>query len=117
MPTLANTYCFAAMFGLFRSDTQGVLRAAKPTVEFSRQHALSLYLAIGKALCGWANARLGDHETGLEELRHALRDLADQGNKLWLPLYQGLLAQIESDGHEVEQATATIDDALALAAE
>ena len=115
VPTLANTYCFAAMFDLFRSDTQGVLRAAKPTVEFSRQHALSLYLAIGKALCGWANARLGDHETGLEELRHALRDLADQGNKLWLPLYQGLLAQIESDGHEVEQATATIGDAVALA--
>jgi class 3 adenylate cyclase/predicted ATPase len=114
-PTLANTYGFAAMLYLFRGDAEAVLRAAKRTVELSEEHALSLYLAFGNALLGWAHARLGDPETGATELGQAVRDLAEQGNKLWLPLYQGLLAQIESDGQDRERALATIEEALALA--
>jgi predicted ATPase len=38
-----------------------------------------------------------------------------QGNKLWVPFFQGLLAEIEAEGQDVEGALARIDDALALA--
>ena len=48
------------------------------------------------------------------ELRLAVSDLADQGDKLWLPLYQGLLAQVE-DGQDVERAAATIGEVVAHA--
>jgi predicted ATPase len=115
VPTLANAHYFAAMLDLFRGDAEAVLRAAKPAVELSRKHTLSLYLTVGNALLGWAHARLGDRETGVAELRQALADLAEQGNKLWLPLYRGLLAQIESDAEDPERALATIDEALVLA--
>ena len=40
----------------------------------------------------------------------------EQGNKIWLPLYQGRLAEIEADGEGIEEALARIDGALALAA-
>jgi predicted ATPase len=115
VPTLVNTYYFAGMLDLFRGDPQAVLRVANPTVEISREHALPLYTAIGVACRGWARARLGEHEDGQAELRQAVRDLADQGNRIWLPLYQGLLAQIESDAQDVESAAGTIDEALAVA--
>jgi len=114
VPTLANTYYFAAMFDLFRGDAEVALRAAQATVELSREHALSLYLTVGNACVGWAHAHLGDRETGAAELRQALADLAERGNRLWLPLYQGLLAQIESDAGDVARASVTIDEALAL---
>ncbi len=115
VPTLTNTYYFVAMFEMFHGDAEAVLRAAQATVELSREHALSLYLAVGNACVGWAQARLGDRETGAAELRQALADLAERGNKLWLPLYQSLLAQIESDGPDAERASAEIDEAVATA--
>jgi tetratricopeptide (TPR) repeat protein len=40
----------------------------------------------------------------------------DQGNKLWVPFFQGLLAEIEAQG-DAEGALARIDEALALAGE
>jgi predicted ATPase len=114
VPTLANTYYFASMLDLFRGDAEAVLRLARPVVEISREHALPLYAAIGSACHGWARAQLGDRIGGAAELRQAVSGLADQGNKVWLPLYQGLLAQVENATEDVERAAATISEALAL---
>src|SRR5215831_12035137 len=50
------------------------------------------------------------------ELRQALATYTDQGNKLFVPFYQGLLAEIEAQC-DAAGALAGIDDALALAGE
>jgi predicted ATPase len=115
VPTLINTYYFAAMLEMFRGDAEAVLRAATPLVELSRQHALPLYLVGGTAYLGWAHGRLGDRGTGTAELLQAVTDFAGQGNKLWLPLFQGLLAQIEIGGQDPESALNRIDEALRTA--
>jgi predicted ATPase len=49
------------------------------------------------------------------ELREALTTYSGQGNKASVPLYQGLLAELEAEGGETGEALARIDDALALA--
>ena len=113
VPTLANTYSFAALLELVRGNAEAAGRAAEACVELSREHELSLYLAVGRACAGWAHARLGKHTRGAAELREALADLGKQGNKLWLPLYQGLLADI--DAEDAEKALSEIDEALAMA--
>ena len=65
----------------------------------------------------WARAKLGDRDAGSAEFRQALAEYASQGNKLLLPFYQGLLAEIEAEGGDAEAALAGIDEALALAGE
>ena len=65
----------------------------------------------------WARAKLGDRDAGSTEFRQALAEYASQGNKLFLPFYQGLLAEIEAEGGDAEAALAGIDGALALAGE
>ena len=50
------------------------------------------------------------------ELRQALAAYTDQGNKLFVPFFQGLLAEIEAQG-DAEGALTRIDEALALAGE
>src|SRR5215471_1345735 len=50
------------------------------------------------------------------ELRRALAAYRDQGNKLRLPFFQGLLAEIDAQG-DAEGALSRIDEALALAGE
>src|SRR5262249_14717447 len=41
----------------------------------------------------------------------------DQGNKVFMPLYQGLMAEIEAKERSAEHALTTIESALLLAAE
>jgi predicted ATPase len=65
----------------------------------------------------WARARLGDCQTGITGLREALAAYLGQGNKLWAPLFQGLLAELDAEGEGAEGALRGIDDALALANE
>ena len=72
---------------------------------------------LGALQSAWARAKLGDQDAGAAELQQALADYASQGNKLFLPLYQGLLAEIETETRGAEAALAGIEEALALAGE
>ena len=103
-----------AIFEIFRGDAAAAQRSTETLVELSRAHGLSLYLTYGAVFLGWARARLGDRETGVTELRAALAAYTDQGNKLYVPFYQGLLAEIEMEGEGADVALSRIDEALAL---
>jgi predicted ATPase len=67
---------------------------------------------------GWARARCGDgsdNDIGVAELRKAIAASIAQGNKYWVPFHQGLLAEIEAERQDIEQALTRIDEALGLA--
>jgi predicted ATPase len=63
----------------------------------------------------WARARLGDRETGSEELREGIAVTTASGTKYWVPFFQGLLAEVEAERQDAEQALTRIDEALGLA--
>jgi len=78
---------------------------------------MALYLAVGEVLSHWARAQLGDRESGTTGLREALAAYLGQGNKFCTPLFKGLLAQLEAEGRDVDDALQRIDEASALASE
>jgi predicted ATPase len=116
-PTLAYTYSSQALLEILRDDPEAALRAAETCVAISRKHGLMLYLALGALPSAWARATLADRDASLTELRQALADYTSGANKLFLPFYRGLLAEIEAEGHGAEAALGGIDEALALAGE
>ena len=116
-PTLANAYHIEAMLEILRDDAEAVRRAAQAVVGIGREHGLAYYLSRGALDSAWANAKLGERDSGSAQLRQALAEYVSPGNKLSLPLYRGLLAEIESEGEDAEAALAEIDEALALASE
>jgi predicted ATPase len=66
----------------------------------------------------WARARRSDNsdnEIDVAELRKAIAALTARGNKYWVPFFQGLLAEIEAERQDVEQALTRIDEAPGLA--
>jgi hypothetical protein len=77
---------------------------------------MTLFAAWGALQSAWASARLDGRETGATELRRALVSFTDQGNKLSVPFFRGLLAEIEAQD-DAEGALTRIDEALALAGE
>jgi predicted ATPase len=114
--TQADINCFTAIFEIVRGDVDAARRPAETVVELSREHGLTQFALWGALLNAWARARLGDRETGLAELRQALEASIGQGIKMNLPLYQGLLAELEAE-QGAEVALARTDAALALARE
>jgi predicted ATPase len=116
-PTLVNAHYVTAVLEILRDDADAARRAAEANVALSREHGLALFLALGTLTSAWAHAKLGDRDSGSAELRQALAEYASPGNKLTLPFYRGLLAEIDSEGEDAEAALAEIDEALALAGE
>jgi class 3 adenylate cyclase/predicted ATPase len=113
-PTLAIVYQFKTYYEILRGDAAAAQHCAKALVEHSEEHGIALFLAMGAVFSAWAGARLGDLEA-MAELRRSVEAFTDQGNRLWVPIYQGLLAEIEAEAGAAEAALIRIDEALALA--
>ena len=117
MPTLVNTYYFKAVFEMLSGDAEAARSTAESLVGLSREHGLALYMTLGQLSLTCARVRLGDRETRITELRQALAAYTNQGNNLWVPFFQGQLAEIEAKVEGSNIALTRIHQALALAGE
>jgi predicted ATPase len=116
VPTLVLTYVYKAHFEIVRGNAGAARRDAETVVELSQESALTQFTALGALQSAWASALLDGPEAGATGLRQALTAYTDQGNKLYVPFYQGLLAEIEAQGDAADALT-RIEQALALADE
>ena len=65
----------------------------------------------------WAHAQLGDRKVGIAELRRAIAASSEKNERISMPRFQALLAELEAEEEDFEGALARIDEALALARE
>ena len=89
VPTLVHTYWFKAHFEIVRGDAGAARRDAEIVVKLSQENALTFYAVQGAVQSAWASARLDGRETAATQLRQALAAYTDQGNKLFVPFFQG----------------------------
>jgi predicted ATPase len=116
-PTIAVIHHLKGVFEILHGDIEAALRASEALIAVGRTHNMAMYLARGLLFASWARARLTGRETGVTELREAVTAYCDQGNRLYVPFYQGLLAEIEAEGQGKEEGgLIRIDEAVALAA-
>jgi predicted ATPase len=116
-PTRANVYDMISRYHMLRGDPETAMRTAKIPLDLGREHGMAFWLALGEMQLHWARAWLGDRESGMTGLREALAEYLGQGNKVFVPLYQSRLAELEAEGQDADGALQRIDDALALANE
>jgi predicted ATPase len=116
-PTRAFAYSTICLYQELRGDPEAVGRIANIPVELGREHGMVLALAYGEVNSNWARARLGDRERGMTGLQEAVTKFRGQGNKLFAPSFQGLLAELEAEGENADGALTRVDAALALANE
>ena len=116
-PTQATAYDLVSLHHMLSGDAQAVRRIAKDLVGLSREHGMPLYLAFGDVHLNWALAWLDDRKSGISGLKEAMAVYLGQGNRIYAPLYQGLLAELEAEGDDADGALSRTDEALALADE
>jgi predicted ATPase len=115
VPTQSNTYYFKALLETLRGNAEAASRVAETVVELGGARGLALYLSWGTVLRCWAHARLGRRNNGAIELREAIVAYTGQGNRVYVPFFQGLLAEIELEESSAEDALTRVDEALLLA--
>jgi len=113
--TLANAYMFATMFEVFRGEAEATLRGSETLDEIATTIHVRLYSGSAEIYRGWARARLGDREVGLDEIHRGLNKLAEQKALVSVQFGQGLLAELEAQSPTVDRALTRVDEALALA--
>ena len=116
-PTRANVYDLISRYHVLRGDPETVMRTAKIPLDLGRELGMAMWLTTGEMQSNWARVWLGDRESGMTGLREALAAYLGQGNKLFVPLFQGRLAELEAEGQDVHGALRRIDETLALANE
>ena len=114
VPTLALIYHLKGMFDIQRGDAAAALSVSEPLVELTREHSMTLYHAHGSVHAAWARARLSDGDSLVTKLAQAVSAFTEHGAKLYLPFYQGLLAELECERQSADLALTRIDNALAL---
>jgi hypothetical protein len=114
VPTLVGVYYQKGHFEIVCGDAEAARRDAEILVKLSQENALPQFAAQGTLQSAWASTRLAGRETGATALRQALAAYTDEGNRAYVPFFQGLLAEIEAQG-DAEGALTRIDESLALA--
>jgi hypothetical protein len=97
-PTRVTVNHHTSLYHLLRRDPEAVMRIATTLVDLSKEHGMALFLGLGNVYSNWARAWLGDREGGMTGLREAVAAYLGQGNKLFVPLFQGRLAELEAEG-------------------
>ena len=114
-PTLTVVRYFAALREMLCGDARATLPLALSLIDFCRDRAVEQFLDAGMAIAAWARARVEDLNGGVLQFRQALAALSEQGNKVYLPLYLGRLAEIELAEQGPDAALSRIEQAQVLA--
>jgi class 3 adenylate cyclase/predicted ATPase len=98
-------------------DARMTEELANESMVLSEEQGFSMFLPWGRVASGWATGKRGKCEEGAALLCQGLEELRAGGQKVWLPFYLALLAELHTDSGEVETALEALDEARRLAEE
>ncbi|WP_248964136.1 BTAD domain-containing putative transcriptional regulator [Sphaerisporangium perillae] len=107
---------FAARLAWIRGDAGLTREHATAALERVSRHSITPISVMGSILAGWAEAELGEPETGIARVREGLDELSRTGTLLNRPCFLGMLAELELRRDEPGAALARLDEADELAA-
>jgi predicted ATPase len=111
---IVNALFWKSYLEIWRGDPLATLSAAEALEVVAREHGLLQYLNEAELHSGWARGRINDPVAGAAEVRRVLAAFVDQGVRVNLGFYSGLLAELEAETLGADSALARIDEAFAL---
>jgi predicted ATPase len=112
--TIVDALFYKSYFELWRSDPLATLSVAGAMEVVARERGMVQYLNEAELHSGWARGRTTDPMAGATQVQQALAAFVEQGVKVNLGFYTGLLAQLEVETLGTESALARIDEAFRL---
>jgi predicted ATPase len=110
----AVAWHFAAMVHQLRRDPECTRASAEACAAIGVEHGLSFWRASGAVMNGWALAAAGQTSEGLARLRRGLNEWRATGSITYETYYLGLLAEVLTQQHQLEESQRLLDNALVL---
>ena len=111
---IANALFWKSYLEIWRGDPFATLSAAESLETVAREHGLTQFLNEAELHASWARGRMDNPAAGAAQVRKVLASFVDQGVKVNLGFYTGLLAQLEAETLSADGALARIDEAFDL---
>jgi predicted ATPase len=105
---------FATMLQQYCRDAPAVQEGADATTAIATEHRLSLWLANGQVMRGWALAEQGEWICGIAQLREGLTAWQATGAETHRTYFLGLLAEALGRGGQIEEGLRVLAEALTL---
>jgi predicted ATPase len=112
--TRALALYFATMLRRYCRQPPAVQESAEATAAIGTEHKLSLWIANGLVMQGWALAEQGACNRGIAMVRQGLADWAATGAETHRTCFLGLLAEALGREGRLEEGLGVLGDALAL---
>jgi class 3 adenylate cyclase/tetratricopeptide (TPR) repeat protein len=109
--------CFPAVVSAFRGEAWGAKRLSSAALEHTRNQVMPFWQIAMTIVNGWATARCGEVEAGLEQCKAGLDIYAESGSKTVQPFFRGLLADCYALAGQEKEAIETLQSGLDLAEE
>ncbi len=106
---------FTAALHVFLREPRRSLEHVDPLIALSSEHQFPLFVGLATIVRGAALSEDGRCEEALDELRKGLAIFRATGQRVSHRLYLSWLAQAYADAGAIEEATATVEEALAMA--
>jgi predicted ATPase len=114
--TLAAALVLAGVAAVFARDVATACACGNDCVAVATEHGFAQWAARGRILQGWAAAQKGEATTGIAIIRDGLAATDATGTRVSTPFYLTLLVEALAFAGKIEEALATLDNALARAA-
>ena len=113
----ASAQSFVVALLMARREASATQEGAERLIALSAEHGLTLLLAAGTILRGWAIAAQGRHEEGIAQIQEGLAALRATGTKIRLALDFVTLAAACLEADRLDDGLSALTEALAAADE
>ena len=117
LPSAMNALTYKSLIDCSQNNPERVAVDAETLSRISREHGLQPFILFSDKLLCWVEGRLSNARTGAEKLRKAIALSSDQGNRVFIPQFFGLLAELEVADEDPARALETIKEGLTAARE
>ena len=114
--SLAFALVLVALLAGMGGDALAAERCTKELLTLSHEQGFRLHEIWGRAIAGWAIGKLYRRVEGQSQLRQAIQGLMKSGQRVFLPLYLGFLAELEIENGALDGALQALDRAEELIA-
>jgi serine/threonine protein kinase len=107
----------AAKIHQLRREAQATAEYAQALLSLAQEQAFPVWIAAGTILAGWAEAWLGQWDTGAARIRQGIAAFLTNGAAMMHPHFLGLLAEALEGGGQFAEGLDVVDRALTMVEE
>ncbi|HEY2363005.1 MAG TPA: AAA family ATPase [Candidatus Angelobacter sp.] len=105
---------FAAQLHQLRDEPELAHARAKEVAKLADEYGLDLWQVVGDFDLGWAEAAIGNAQSGIDQMQRGIKAYKAAGGKLWCPLFLGLMADQLGKAGKAQEGLSAIAEALVL---